>query len=44
MSKLGTLVYDLVTLSFYPPRAQDWLRARQSALVRPPIELTLPPT
>lgn len=42
MSELGTLVYDLVTLSFYPPRAQDWLRARQSELVRPPIELTSP--
>ncbi|MBX3025483.1 coproporphyrinogen III oxidase family protein [bacterium] len=38
MSELGTLVYDLVALCFYPPRAQDWLRARQSALVRPPIE------
>jgi oxygen-independent coproporphyrinogen III oxidase len=40
MSELGKLVYDLVTLSFYPQRAQDWLRAREGHLVRSPIEVT----
>jgi oxygen-independent coproporphyrinogen III oxidase len=39
MSALGTLVYDLVTLSFYPQRAQDWLRARHAQ--GSPIELAL---
>jgi oxygen-independent coproporphyrinogen-3 oxidase len=41
MTDLGKRVYDLVTLSFYPRRAQDWLRARESERVRPPIDLTL---
>jgi len=29
LTHLGGLVYDLVTLAFYPPRAQAWLRARE---------------
>jgi oxygen-independent coproporphyrinogen-3 oxidase len=28
LSELGGLVYDLVTLAFYPPHAQQWLRSR----------------
>jgi oxygen-independent coproporphyrinogen-3 oxidase len=29
LSDLGTLLYDVVTLAFYPPRAHEWLAARQ---------------
>ncbi|HXQ20062.1 MAG TPA: coproporphyrinogen-III oxidase family protein [Candidatus Acidoferrales bacterium] len=29
LSETGRLVYDLVTVAFYPPRAQRWLRERQ---------------
>jgi len=29
VSETGRLVYDLVTVAFYPPRAQRWLRERQ---------------
>ncbi len=37
LSELGALVYDLVTLAFYPPHAQAWLRARERhAFVRLP--------
>ncbi len=28
LTELGVLVYDLVTLAFYPQRARDWLAAR----------------
>jgi oxygen-independent coproporphyrinogen-3 oxidase len=36
LSELGRLVYDLVTLAFYPPRAQEWLtgRSRRAAFVQ----------
>jgi oxygen-independent coproporphyrinogen-3 oxidase len=39
MSELGKLVYDLVTLSFYPQRARDWLAAKEGAFVRSPVEV-----
>jgi len=29
LSELGKLVYDVVTLAFYPQRARDWLAARE---------------
>jgi oxygen-independent coproporphyrinogen-3 oxidase len=29
LSRAGRLVYDLVTLAFYPQRARDWLAARE---------------
>jgi len=29
LSPVGRLVYDLVTLAFYPQRARDWLAARE---------------
>jgi oxygen-independent coproporphyrinogen-3 oxidase len=31
LSELGRLVYDLVTLAFYPRRAQEWLTRRERA-------------
>jgi len=30
LSEVGKLVYDLVTLSFYPQRARDWLAGREA--------------
>jgi oxygen-independent coproporphyrinogen-3 oxidase len=30
LSEVGRLVYDLVTLSFYPQRARDWLARRET--------------
>ena len=30
LSETGRLVYDLVTLAFYPPRAREWLEERQA--------------
>jgi oxygen-independent coproporphyrinogen-3 oxidase len=30
LSEVGKLVYDLVTLSFYPQRARDWLSGREA--------------
>jgi oxygen-independent coproporphyrinogen-3 oxidase len=29
LTEAGKLLHDLVTLAFYPPRMQDWLRERQ---------------
>jgi len=31
LSERGKLVYDLVTLAFYPERAQKWLDSHESA-------------
>jgi oxygen-independent coproporphyrinogen-3 oxidase len=39
MTELGKRLYDLVTLCFYPERAQDWLREREGPMVRSPVEL-----
>ncbi len=34
LSATGRLVYDLVTVAFYPPRARSWLRERQQLFDR----------
>ena len=44
LSASGRLLYDLVTLAFYPEHARKWLAEREdrAALVRPPDSLIAP--